>query len=123
MCDGVPGTIHGLIGRGGTWSVACARDDSDMGKVSAAFLLATSAAFLFDVCIAVRRVPLVLPMSTLLEDKSEVLQREDGATAPLMDVFQVSNPIAMPKDVPSQCQQVLMSYSFGNSYGKPFSGE
>lgn len=94
-----------------------------MGNFGTPFFLAIFAALLFDVCIALRRAPLVPPIPSLLVDSPPVLRRADGVRAPLMDVFQVSTPIAIPKDVPSQCQQVLMSFSFGNSYGKPFSGE
>lgn len=94
-----------------------------MGHFSAIFFLAICTALLFDVCIALRRASLVPLLPSLLVDKPSVLPRTDGVGAPLMDVFQVSTPIAIPKDVPSHCQQVLMSYSFGNSYGKPFSGE
>jgi hypothetical protein len=94
-----------------------------MGYFNTMFFLAISAAFLFNVCIAVKRASLVPPISSPLSDNLSVSRRADGAAASLMDVFQVSTPIAIPSGVSSQCQQVLMSYSFGNSYGKPFSGK
>jgi hypothetical protein len=93
------------------------------GNFSTMFRRAFCAIFFFNVCTAIKRHPLVQTIPSLLLDESSVSRRADGAVAPLMDVFQVSTPIAIPNGVPSQCQHVLMSYSFGNSYGKPFSGK
>lgn len=94
-----------------------------MSNFSTICFFAVSTALFFDVCNALRRAPLVPPLPPLLVDEPSGLLRADGLAGPLMDVFEVSTPIAVPKEVPSQCQQVLMSYSFGNSYGKPFSGQ
>ncbi|TID15680.1 putative peptide-n4-(n-acetyl-beta-d-glucosaminyl) asparaginase amidase n [Venturia nashicola] len=41
---------------------------------------------------------------------------------PILDVFQVSKPLAQVPLRPCDTQIVLMEYSFANSYGKPFVG-
>jgi hypothetical protein len=87
------------------------------------FFVAIFTAFLFNVCIAFKESPLVLPIPSPLSINPSVAKRAEGAGPPLMDVFQVSTPINIPSGLSNQCQQVLMSYSFGNSYGKPFSGK
>jgi hypothetical protein len=81
-----------------------------------------TAAILFNVSFAVKRVPLGSIMPPQLPDSSSILRRADAAS-PLMDVFQVSPPVAIPGGALSQCEKTLMVYSFGNSYGKPFVGE
>lgn len=100
-----------------------AQEASVMSNFSRILFLAISTALFFDFCTALRETPLVPSEPSLLVDEPSGARRADGLAGLLMDVFQVSTPIAIPKDVPSQCQQLLMSYSFGNSYGKPFSGE
>jgi len=47
--------------------------------------------------------------------------RTPNQTAPVLEVFQISPPVLIPK--PSACKQTLMVHSFGWSYGKPFVGE
>lgn len=48
------------------------------------------------------------------------LRPRAGPTSALRN-FQVSSPVYSPSD--SKCEQTLMTYSFGQSYGKPFVGE
>jgi hypothetical protein len=82
-------------------------------------------ALLLNVSVAVRRIPrdLIQPPQ-LLNSPSSMTTRSTAATAPpMMDVFEVSPVVKIPADVRKQCQQTLMVYSFGNSYGKPFVGE
>lgn len=44
-----------------------------------------------------------------------------NSTAPL-PCLEVTTPVVKPSDEDTQCTQVLMHHSFGNSYGKPFIG-
>ena len=52
----------------------------------------------------------------------EVAPRDaELAAAPLLECVQLAPPVALPPK--KDCQQVLMSYSFANSYGAPFVGK
>ena len=93
-----------------------------VGLFSRICYVALTAAILFNVSFAVKRIPLGSIMPLQLPASSSILRRADAAS-PLMDVFQVSPPVAIPGGALSQCEKTLMVYSFGNSYGKPFVGE
>jgi len=94
-----------------------------MGQLTKMFYVALTTAFLINVCTAATKASLVSPIHQQLSDSTSGTRRADAAAASLMDVFQVSTPITIPSGVSSQCQQTLMVYSFGNTYGKPFVGE
>ena len=69
-------------------------------------------------------VPVALSIQTFPPERASdhVLARRQNAPAsqPLLD-FQIYEPVLVPS--PAPCTQLLMSYVFAFSYGKPFVGE
>jgi hypothetical protein len=96
-----------------------------LGICSRFVYIALVVALLLNVSLAVKRISrdlMILPQ--LSNNPSSTTKKRAGTAAPpVMDVFEVYPAVKVPAGVTGQCQQTLMVYSFGNSYGKPFAGK
>jgi Peptide N-acetyl-beta-D-glucosaminyl asparaginase amidase A len=83
--------------------------------------LALTTIFLLSACFGIARESSLPVQSLNIDVKSTKIYRRAIATT-MMDVFEVSAPVTVPADA-QKCETTLMTYSFSNSYGKPFVGQ
>jgi len=74
-----------------------------------------------SVSVAALSNPAGADQRAFLPKKPQQPARAAANTSGILRNFEVDPPIYTP--TPARCQQILMTYSFGNSYGQPFIGQ
>jgi len=110
-----------LVGRWGGRGHSVAAFSSRTGLPTLCHLILSMVLLMSSVTVAALSNPVGAGQRAFLPLKPHQLARAAANTSAVLRNFEVDPPIYTPSSAP--CQQILMMYSFGNSYGQPFVGQ